>query len=173
VGDAGTTEAGRASRRRGLETTVRWKANANWRLDADAALSRARFRGDAPAGEGNFVDNAVERVFAAGATYTQGPWTTSVRVRHLGPRALDTTNTVRSRANTVVNLGTRYAVNRQLTLGLDVFNIAGKKGNDIEYSYASCSAGEVARGDCGAGIDGRHIHPMEPRSLRVSAKWAF
>jgi hypothetical protein len=24
-----------------------------------------------------------------------------------------------------------------------VFNLAGKKGNDIEYAYASCTAGEV------------------------------
>lgn len=26
--------------------------------------------------------------------------------------------------------GARYAVNKQLTLGLEVFNLAGKKGND-------------------------------------------
>ena len=73
----------------------------------------------------------------------------------------------------MLNVGTRYAVNRQLTLGLDVFNLAGKKGNDIEYFYASCTAGEVSRGDCGSGIEGRHVHPMEPRSVRLSAKWTF
>jgi hypothetical protein len=73
----------------------------------------------------------------------------------------------------VLNVGTRYAVNRALTLGVDVFNLAGKKGNDIEYFYASCTAGEVARGDCGSGIEGRHVHPMEPRSVRLSAKWTF
>jgi hypothetical protein len=54
-----------------------------------------------------------------------------------------------------------------------VFNIAGKKGNDIEYAYASCTAGEVASGACGGGIDGRHVHPMEPRSARLSARWTF
>ena len=173
VGDAGATEPGRASRRRGLEATLRWKASPRWRLEADVAVSRARYEGVAPEGEGNFVDNAVERVFAAGATYTQGPWTTSVRLRYLGPRPLDTLNSVRSRASTVLNVGTRYAVNRALTLGVDVFNLAGKKGNDIEYFYASCTAGEVARGDCGSGIEGRHVHPMEPRSVRLSAKWTF
>lgn len=35
---------------------------------------------------------------------------------------------------------------------------AGKKGKDIDYFYASCSAGEVAR--CGSGIEGKHIHSM-------------
>ena len=173
VGDAGTTEAGRASNRRGVEVTARWKANARWRLEADAAWSRARFRGEAPAGEGNFIDNTVERVFAAGATYTDGPWTASLRLRYMGPRALDTLNTVRSRANTLLNFGTRYAVNKQLTLGLDVFNLAGKKGNDIEYFYASCTAGDTLRGQCGSGIDDRHVHPMEPRSARVTARWTF
>ena len=173
VGDAGTTEAGRASQRRGIEATLRWQLDPHWRVEADAAISRARFRGPAPEGEGNFIDNAVERVFAAGVVWQQGPWTRTLRLRYMGPRALDTTNTVRSRSLTVLNVGTTYAVNRQLTLGLKVFNLAGRKGNDIEYFYASCSAREVASGVCGGGIDDRHVHPMEPRSVRVSARWNF
>ena len=173
VGDAGTTEAGRASSRRGVEVTARWKLNPRWRLEADGAWSRARFRGDAPEGEGNYIDNAVERVLAAGVTYTEGPLTATLRLRYMGPRALDTLNTVRSRANTLLNFGARYAVSEHLTLGLDVFNLAGKKGNDIEYFYASCTAGETLRGECGGGIEDRHVHPMEPRSVRVTARWTF
>ncbi|MES2530103.1 MAG: TonB-dependent receptor [Pseudomonadota bacterium] len=173
VGDAGSTEPGRASSRRGIEATLRWKLARAWRLELDGALSRARFDGQAPGGEGNYVDNAVERVLAAGVTYVDGPLTASMRLRYLGPRALDTTNSVRSRSATLLNAGARYAVNRQLTLGLDVFNIAGRKGNDIEYFYASCTAGEVASGRCGGGIDDRHVHPMEPRTMRVSARWTF
>jgi outer membrane receptor protein involved in Fe transport len=152
---------------------VRYKLNPRWRLEGEAALSRARFRGTAPEGEGNHVDNAVERVLAAGVTYAEGPWIASLRARYMGPRALDTLNTVRSRSNTLLNASARYAVNKNLTLGLEVFNLAGKKGNDIEYYYASCTAGEVARGACGGGIDDRHVHPMEPRSVRASARWTF
>ncbi|RYF76829.1 MAG: TonB-dependent receptor [Comamonadaceae bacterium] len=173
VGDAGATEPGRASSRRGIEATLRWKASEAWRFEADAALSRARFRGLAPEGEGNYVDNAVERVFAAGVTYIDGPLTASLRLRYLGPRALDTLDTVRSRSTTLLNFGARYRVNPHLTLGLDLFNLAGRKGNDIEYFYASCTAGEVASGGCGGGIDDRHVHPMEPRSARVSARYTF
>jgi len=173
VGDAGTTEPGRASSRRGIEATMRWKLADAWRVELDGAVSRARFKGLAPEGEGNYIDNAVEKVFAAGVTYTQGPLTTSLRLRYLGPRALDSRNIERSKAATLLNLGIRYAVNPRLTLGLDIFNIAGRKGNDIEYAYASCTAGEVASGACGEGIDGRHVHPMEPRSARVSARWTF
>ncbi|MGJ7566164.1 TonB-dependent receptor [Variovorax sp. GB1R11] len=173
VGDAGTTEPGRASTRRGIEATLRWKFDRAWRLEVDGALSRARFKGAAPEGEGNHVDNAVERVVAAGITYIEGPLTASLRLRYMGPRALDTLNTVRSRATTLLNFGARYAVNRQLTLGLDVFNLAGRKGNDIEYYYASCTAGEVAGGSCNGGVNDRHVHPMEPRTVRVSARYTF
>jgi len=136
-------------------------------------VSRARFKGAAPEGEGNYIDNAVERVLAAGITYAEGPWTASLRLRYMGPRALDTLNSVRSRAATLLNFGARYAVDKRLTLGLDVFNLAGRKGNDIEYYYASCTAGEVAGGTCGGGVNDRHIHPMEPRSVRVSARYTF
>jgi len=173
VGDAGTTEPGRASRRHGLEATLRWQIDPRWRLEADAALSRARFRGPAPEGEGNHVDNAVERVLAAGVVWRDGPWTATLRLRHMGARALDTLGSVRSRPVTLLNFGGTYAVSRRLTLGLQVFNLAGSKGNDIEYFYASCTAREVLGDACGGGIDDRHIHPMEPRSLRVSARWTF
>jgi len=173
VGDAGSTEPGRASSRRGLEATLRWKLDRAWRLELDGAISRARFRGVAPEGKGNYIDNAVEKVFAVGVTYASGPLTTSLRLRYLGPRALDTFNNERSKAAMLLNLGMRYAVTPQLTLGLDVFNLAGTKGNDIEYAYASCTAGEVASGVCNGGVDDRHIHPMEPRTARLSARWTF
>ncbi|WPB56259.1 TonB-dependent receptor [Xylophilus sp. GOD-11R] len=173
VGDAGSTEPGRASKRRGLEATLRHRLSPVWRVEADVALSRARFRGVAPEDEGDHVDNAVEKVVAGGLTYSSGPLTATLRLRYLGPRALDTNDSVRSRSATLLNLGTRYALTPALTLGLDVFNIAGRKGNDIEYYYASCTAREVASGGCGAGIDDRHVHPMEPRTVRVSARMTF
>jgi len=173
VGDAGSTEPGRASTRRGIEATLRWRLNDAFRYEINAAVSRARFRGTAPDGEGNHVDNAVERVLATGVTYIQGPWTASLWLRYLGPRAMDTLDSVRSHASTLLNFGVHHVVNRHLTLGLDIFNLAGKRGNDIEYFYASCTAGETVRGACGTGVADRHVHPMDPRSARLSAKWTF
>ena len=147
--------------------------NPRWRLELDGALSRASFTSETPAGEGNFVPNAVEQVVASGVTHTEGRWATSLRWRYMGPRALDSLNSVRSSATSLLNLGTRYAVNKQLSLGVDVFNLAGKNGNDIEYFYASCTAGEVSSGRCGGGIADRHVHPMEPRTVRLSARVGF
>ena len=101
------------------------------------------------------------------------PWATSLRWRYLGPRALESTNTVRSQESSVLNLALRYSLQRDLTLGLDVFNLTNQSSNDIEYFYASCSAREVQTGACGSGINDRHIHPLEPRTVRVSARMSF
>ncbi|MGA0569821.1 TonB-dependent receptor [Variovorax sp. VNK109] len=174
IGDAGATEAGRASTRRGIEAALRWKPAGNWRVELEGAVSHARFKGQAPAGEGNYIDNAVETVLAAGVTWTEGPWTATARLRHMGARALDTLNTERSKPSTLVNAGIRYAISRDVSLGLDIFNLTNRKSNDIEYFYASCTAEEVAGGcNGGAGFDDRHVHPMEPRTARLSLKVSF
>jgi len=173
VGDAGTTEPGRPSNRHGIEATMRWAPSSQWSFDLDAALSRSRFRGTPLEGEGNYIDNAIETAVSAGVVWKNGPLMATLRLRYVGPRALDTTNTVRSSSSTLLNFGSHYAVNKNLSVGLEVFNLTGSKGNDIEYFYPSCTAGEVAGGACGGGIDDRHIHPMEPRTVRVSARWTF
>ena len=173
LGDAGTTEAGRASSRRGVEATLRWRVNPRWGLELDGALSRASLTGDTPAGEGNFVPIAVEQVVASGVTHADGRWTTSLRWRYMGPRALDSLNSVRSSATSLLSFGTRYTVNKRLSLGVDIFTLAGKNGNDIEYLYVSCTAGEVTSSRCVGWIPDRHVHPMEPRTVRLSARMGF
>src|SRR5262249_12685482 len=50
VGDAGTTEAGRPSRRLGVEWLAEWAPRSWLSLDASVAWSRARFRDAGPAG---------------------------------------------------------------------------------------------------------------------------
>lgn len=168
VGDAGSTEPGRASTRHGIEATLRYRPAPAWLLELDAALSRARLEGRPPEGEGNHVDNAATAVLAAGLQWRQGPWVAGARLRYLGPRALDTLNTVRSRPLTLVNAGLRYRLTPRSTPGLDVFNLANRRGNDIEYHYASCTAAEAVTGcNGGAGTEDFHLHPMEPRTVRL------
>lgn len=173
AGDTGTTEAGRASRRVGLETTAHWAFSPQWTLDGSWAQSRARFVGEPPAGEGNFVDNAIGQVLNATLTWQSDAWQEVLQLRHMGSRALNTLGTVMSQPSTVLNARIGYHVNKRLTLSLDVFNLSNENGNDIEYFYASCTAREVSAGTCGSGINDRHIHPMEPRSARLSARLMF
>jgi hypothetical protein len=49
-----------------------------------------------------------------------------------------------------------------------VFNLTGRDTNDIEYFYRSRLAGEPA-----AGVEGLHVHPAEPRTVRLSLRIGF
>jgi hypothetical protein len=47
-------------------------------------------------------------------------------------------------------------------------NLTDRKNNDISYYYTSRVAGEPV-----GGVDGVHVHPAEPRTIRVSARMRF
>ena len=102
VGDAGTTEAGRPSRRVGVEWT-NYARLASWlTVDGDLSFSRARFTEDDPAGD--YIPGALDRVVAAGVTVEpQKRVFGSLRVRHFGPRPLIEDASVKSRATTLWN----------------------------------------------------------------------
>lgn len=66
-----------------------------------------------------------------------------------------------------MNLGTYYRVGR-FKLGVDLLNAFGSKDNDITYFYASRLQGEAA-----GGVEDYHVHPVEPRQVRVSVRASF
>jgi outer membrane receptor protein involved in Fe transport len=167
VGDAGDTEATRPSRRHGIEWTNHWQARPWLQLDADLALSKARYTDDDPAGRA--VPGAVETVASFGATVSErGPWFGQLQWRYFGPRALSEDDSQRSRGTLLANLrvGYRFAGGARCTL--DVFNLFDRRASDVDYLYASRLPGEPA-----AGVQDLHTHPAEPRSLRVSLTLPF
>jgi hypothetical protein len=66
VGDAGATEAGRPTRRTGIEMAAFWRVLPWLALDLDAAFSHGRFTDDDPAGDR--IPGSIESAVAAGAT---------------------------------------------------------------------------------------------------------
>ena len=52
-----------------------------------------------------------------------------------------------------------FAVN----LALDVLNLEDRKNNDISYYYISRVPGEPI-----GGVDGVHVHPAVPRTIRLT-----
>jgi hypothetical protein len=166
VGDAGATEPRGASRRRGIEWNNRWTPNHHVLLDADLAWTRARFD------NGDRITNAVDAVASLAATLRDlGPWSASLQWRYLGTGALTEDNAVRSRVSSTFNLRLSRALQdllgRRSTLALDVFNLFDRKVDDIEYHYASQLRGEAAP------VADRHLHPGEPRTVRVAWTVAF
>ncbi|PIF13144.1 TonB-dependent receptor [Janthinobacterium sp. 13] len=167
VGDAGETEASRASRRHGIEWNNHYIA-APWLLfDLDLAASRSRYTQDDPAG--NHIPGAIDKVASFGVTVTdQGPWSGAFQLRYFGPRPLIEDNSVRSASTTLAYARLAYQLNRKTRLSLDVFNLFDKRASDIDYYYASRLPGEAADG-----VNDRHFHPVEPRSVRLTLSYAF
>ena len=167
VGDAGETEPSRASRRHGIEWNNHYIA-APWLLfDLDLAASRSRYTQSDPAG--NFIPGSIDKVASFGVTVTdQGPWSGALQLRYFGPRPLIEDNSVRSASTTLAYARLAYQLNRKTRIALDVFNLFDKRASDIDYYYASRLPGEGLEG-----VNDRHFHPVEPRSVRLSLAYAF
>jgi hypothetical protein len=162
VGDAGTTEPSRPSKRTGLEWLAQWLPAPWIALDLTAAWTRARFSDDDPAGDR--IPGAPESVASAGATVENlKGWFGSVRWRYFGPRPLIEDNSVRSQPTSLVNARVGHAFTRRIRAYVDVFNLLDRKESDIDYYYASRLQGEPAQG-----VDDVHFHPVESRALRAA-----
>ncbi|MDI3294541.1 TonB-dependent receptor [Janthinobacterium tructae] len=167
VGDAGETQPSRASRRHGIEWNNHYVAAPWLQFDLDLAASRSRYTQNDPAG--NFIPGSIDKVASFGVTVTdRGPWSGAFQLRYFGPRPLIEDNSVRSASTTLAYARLAYQLNRRTRIALDVFNLLNKRASDIDYYYASRLPGEAADG-----VNDRHFHPVEPRSVRLTLSYAF
>ncbi|MDR0480791.1 MAG: TonB-dependent receptor [Gallionellaceae bacterium] len=166
-GDAGDTEPSRASRRTGIEWSNHYIATSWLLFDLDLAASRARYRDDDPVGD--HIPGSIARVMSFGATIDNlGPWYGDFQFRYFGPRPLIEDGSVNSRSTAIAYARAGYRMTQQTSLTLDVFNLFNRKASDIDYYYASRLNGEPA-----SGVDDLHLHPVEPRSLRLTLTHHF
>jgi outer membrane receptor protein involved in Fe transport len=161
VGDAGTTEASRPSRRVGVEWTNRYRINSWLAFDADVTFTRARFTDFDPAG--NFIPGAPNAVASLAIVFGEKlGWFGSVKLRYFGPRPLVEDDSVRSKASALVNARVGYRFDNGARVQLDAINLFNARTNQIEYYYESRLFTEPAA------VADRHIHPVEPLALRAS-----
>ena len=167
IGDSGVTEAGRPSRRHGVEWSNRWRAQPWLFVDFDFAWNHARFSGSAP--EGDYVPGAPQVVAQLGfAVERYGPWSGAVFARYIGAYPLVEDNSLRSNSQTLFDAQVGYGFTPELKLRLDVFNLFNRQTDDITYHYTSRLQAEPPQG-----VDDIHLHPGEPRSFRVSLAYRF
>jgi outer membrane receptor protein involved in Fe transport len=168
VGDAGTTEAGRPSRRIGIEFNNYYKATDWLTIDADIAFARARFRDADPAGRR--IPGAVEGVASVALAVDKlGPYYGALQLRYFGPRPLIEDNSVRSKGTATLNGRIGYKINKKTRIQLEGFNLTNRKDSAIDYYYASRLANEPV----GTSTNDVHFHPIESRSFRVSLNVNF
>jgi outer membrane receptor protein involved in Fe transport len=202
-GDAGDTSASRPGRRFGLEWTNRYRP-ASWiDLDADVALSHARFVGfdseqaavyatlagfpEAQIGNapGNYIPNAPAIVASAGITLGErtGPFGT-LRWRYLGSSPLTEDNAFRSRPTSLFNGRVGYRADNGWRIQLDVLNLLNTRANQITYAYGSlvktdslynlCYPVQMAPAAvCQNGVMDAVLHPVEPLTVRVTLAGVF
>lgn len=165
TGDAGDTEASAASRRLGVEWANYYQPFPWLTLDADFAYTHARFVDD-PAGDR--IPNSIATVFASGVTVTApcGAFGT-LRARYFGPQPLIEDNSAIGDSSLTFDARVGWKF-KNYEIALDILNVFDAENNDIAYFYTSRLPGEPL-----GGVDDFHIHPAEPREIRVTFTYRF
>ncbi len=167
VGDAGTTEASRPSRRVGVEWTNNYKPVPWMTFDLDVAYTQARFTDFDPAGDR--IPGAPAWIASGAVTFGhETGWFGALKGRYFGPRPLIEDDSVRSQSSLIFNARAGYKFDNGLRFQLDVLNLFNANTNQIEYYYLSRLPGEPI-----GGVADRHVHPAEPLAVRLTLAGKF
>jgi hypothetical protein len=168
VGDEGTTEPSRQTRRYGAEIGARYRIG-NWLYaDIDGTFSRARYRSNA--GNGNAVSLAPTRTLTAGlgARPRLGDWTPfgAIRLKALGDRPATEDESLIAQGFTTVdaNVGARY---KDIEMGVDAQNLFNATWREVNFASTTRLAYEPQA------VTGIHYSPGWPRTIigRATLYW--
>lgn len=167
VGDAGTTEASRPSRRVGVEWTNKYRPVPWLTFDLDVAYTSARFTDFDVAGDR--IPGVPAWIASGAVTFgNETGWFGALKGRYFGPRPLIEDDSVRSLSSLIFNARAGYRFDSGIRLQLDVLNLFNAKTNQIEYYYLSRLPGEPIDG-----VADRHVHPAEPLAVRLTLAGRF
>ena len=155
-GDTGDTTAGRPSQRTGIEFTNDYRPASWLHIDADLALTRARFLGDDTAqaalfqslagfpqaqignAPGNYVDNAPWMVASAGITLGEATgWFGDLRWRYISSRPLTEDGAFQSPPLSIFNGQIGYRFDNGWRIQLDGLNLLDARTDQATYAYGS------------------------------------
>jgi len=202
-GDTGDTTPGRPSLRTGIEITNDYRPVPWAHIDADLALSRARFLGyDVAQGllyqslagypqaqignaPGNFVDNAPWMVASAGVTLGNDTgWFGALRWRYISARPLTEDGAFQSPPFSVVNAQMGYRFANGWRIQLDGLNLLNSRSDQATYAYGSLlktdslfamcfPVATVPAAVCQNGVMDYVLHPIEPLAVRLTVAATF
>ena len=164
VGDAGTSEAGPGSKRYGLEWAAYFRPVSWLTVDSELALSHARFK---DAGDGDHIPGSIDTMWSGGISMGAAEgFFCSLRGRFFAPRPLEETGRIESKSSFTLNARAGYR-RKNWEVAVDVLNLLDRDNNDIEYYYESQLRGESAP------VSDTHLHPAEPRTVRLTMSYRW
>jgi opacity protein-like surface antigen/outer membrane receptor protein involved in Fe transport len=197
-GDTGETAAGPPSQRTGIEVTSDYRLKSWLHVDANLALSRARFLGfdngqealfqslagfpqaqigNAP---GNFVFNAPWMVASAGITLGEKTgWYSALRWRYISSRPLTEDGVFQSPPFNTINGSVGYRFDNGWHIELDALNLLNSTTDQATYAYGSVLNSDslfamcypkmtVPVAVCQNGVMDYAMHPVEPLAVRFT-----
>jgi opacity protein-like surface antigen/outer membrane receptor protein involved in Fe transport len=197
-GDTGDTTAGLPSQRTGVEFTNDYRPVSWAHIDADLALSRARFLGfdytqealyqsltgypqaqigNAP---GNYVYNAPWMVASAGLTLGEKTgWFSALRWRYISSRPLTEDGVFQSPPFNIINAGVGYRFDNGWRIQFDALNLLNSTTDQATYAYGSLlttdalynmcyPAPKIPAAVCANGFMDYVYHPVEPLAFRLT-----
>jgi len=166
-GDVGDTIAGRPSERMGIELTNDYRPTSWVHIDANLALSRARFLGYDYAQEqiyqslagypqaqignapGNYVYNAPSIIGSAGITLGDKlGWFGALRWRYVGERPLTEDNAFKSPPLSLFNAQLGYRFDNGWRVQLDILNLFNSNTDQASYAYGSLLKSDPLYAQC-------------------------
>jgi outer membrane receptor protein involved in Fe transport len=156
-GDAGDTEPSRPSERIGVEWANNYRPVSWLAIDADLAVTRARFVGGFDTAQeaiyeslagfpqvqignapGNYIPGAPAVIASAGIELGEKTgWFGALDFRYLGPRPLTEDDAFVSPATTLLNGRIGYRWENGWRIQLDAFNLTDSRTDQISYAYGS------------------------------------
>ena len=197
-GDTGTTVPGPPSLRTGIEITNTYNPAPWVHIDADLALSRARFVGFDSAQEqlfeslagfpqaqignapGNFVPEAPWMVASAGITFGgKTGWFSTLRWRYISSRPLTEDGVFQSPPLNTINGNVGYRFANGWRIQLDALNLLNSTSYNASYAYgallttdslfAKCfPTPKIPVAVCQNGFMDYSVHPLEPLAVRLT-----
>jgi TonB dependent receptor-like, beta-barrel/TonB-dependent Receptor Plug Domain len=165
--EAGQTEAGRPSKRTGVEFNATYEPFPWLELYGTLTFARARYTDDDPAG--NHIPDSPNVIGFLGAFVRDaGPWSGALEFRYIGAHPLIEDDSIRSEPHVSWNMNIGYDFGSGWTTQLGIFNLFNSEQNAAEYYYVDRLPGEPPEG-----VADIHVHPIEPRSFRFTLSKSF
>lgn len=165
VGDEGTTEEAGRSRRLGIDLEGRLQPTSWLTIGANATVSRGRLL-DVSSGSDR-IPLAPSFTLTSYASVSTDGWTTSLRLRHIGARPANETNTVIASGYTLLDLTCSAPLTSMLSITIQCENLLNASWREAQFDTASRLRGESAS------VSEIHFTPGTPTSIRVGVEARF